>query len=116
MTLWAEEELSERVEVAVRMLLNAVERLSTDNRSLADEVARLLNQLEQKKQRKTTGKLRDNDSRGNDHPSTPFAYISCQLELINYRRCDDTACGSRCARQTKRHLDCAPYSLAVRRG
>ncbi len=64
--LLAEEELSERAEAAVRMLLNAVERLSADNRSLADEAERLRNQLEQKKKGKTTGKPGGNDSRGND--------------------------------------------------
>ena len=52
--LLAAEELSEQVELAVRLLLNVVEALSADRQSLADEVERLRKQLEQKKKAKTT--------------------------------------------------------------
>ncbi len=52
--LLAAEELSEQVELAIRLLLNVVEALSADRQSLADEVERLRKQLEQKKKAKTT--------------------------------------------------------------
>ena len=52
--LLAAEILSERVEAAIHKLLNVVEALSADKKSLADEVARLRKQLEQKKKDKTT--------------------------------------------------------------
>jgi hypothetical protein len=52
--LLREEELSERVELAIKKLLNAIEALTAHNRSLAEEVARLKAQLEQKKKAKTT--------------------------------------------------------------
>jgi hypothetical protein len=52
--LLAEEVLSERVEAAIQKLLNAIESLSADKRSLADEIKRLRKRLEQKKQAKTT--------------------------------------------------------------
>jgi len=70
--LLAEEELSERVEAAVRQLLNVVEALSADKRSLADEVDRLRKQLQQKKRDKTTrgGGSGDNIQKGDsDHSS-----------------------------------------------
>jgi hypothetical protein len=67
--LLAGEELSERVESAVRQLLNVVEALSSDNKSLADEVERLKKLLDQKKKDKTTGKGGDpNDP--NQKPKT----------------------------------------------
>ena len=47
--LLAEEELSERTELAIQELLNVVEALCADKKSLADEVERLRKQLEQKK-------------------------------------------------------------------
>ena len=47
--LLAEEELSERAEFAIHNLLNVVEALSADKKSLADEVERLRKQLEQKR-------------------------------------------------------------------
>lgn len=58
--LLREEELSERTELAIQKLLNVVEALSADRASLADEVERLKEQLEQKKKAKTTAD-RDND-------------------------------------------------------
>ena len=51
--LLGEEELSEHVELAIQQLLNVVEALSADQKSLADEVDRLRKQLEQKKKAKT---------------------------------------------------------------
>ena len=50
--LLAEEELSKRAEFAIHKLLNVVEALSADKKSLADEVERLRKQLEQKKKSK----------------------------------------------------------------
>lgn len=70
--LLAEEVLSERVEAAVQKLLNVVEALSADKKSLADEVERLRKQLEQKKKDKTTrgGKGDDPQQKsGSDHSS-----------------------------------------------
>ena len=47
--LLAEEELSDKIELAIQELLNVVEALSADKKSLVDEVERLRKQLEQKK-------------------------------------------------------------------
>ena len=57
--LLAEEELSERAEFAIHNLLNVVEALSADKKSLADEVERLRKQLEQKKKSKNTSSKDD---------------------------------------------------------
>ena len=70
--LLAGEVLSDRVEEAVRQLLNVVEALSSDRRSLADEVERLRKQLEQKKKGKTTG------GPGNDPNQPPKANHSSE--------------------------------------
>jgi len=69
--LLAEEELSERVEAAIQKLLNVVEALSADKKSLADEVERLRKQLEQKKKAKTTSNSDkdDNQDANSDHSS-----------------------------------------------
>ena len=70
--LLAAEELSEQVELAIRLLLNVVEALSADRQSLADEVERLRNQLEQKKKAKTSsgGDSDDKDKKSDsDHSS-----------------------------------------------
>jgi len=69
--LLAEEILSERVEAAVQKLLNVVEALSADKKSLADEVQRLLKLLEQKKKDKTTGGKGDDQQQksSSDHSS-----------------------------------------------
>ena len=70
--LLAEEILSERVEAAVQKLLNVVEALSADKKSLADEVARLRKLLEQKKKDKTTGGGQGDDQQqksDSDHSS-----------------------------------------------
>lgn len=70
--LLAGEELSERVEAAIGKLLNAVEALSVDKQALADEVARLRKQLEQKKRDKTTrgSDPQTSDAKGkSDHSS-----------------------------------------------
>ena len=66
--LLAEEELSERVEAAIQKLLNVVEALSADKKSLADEVERLRKQLEQKKKAKTT-KNSDKDNQADNQDS-----------------------------------------------
>jgi len=66
--LLREEELSERVERAIKKLLNAIEALTADKKSLADEVQRLKAQLEQKKRAKTTA-----NPPGDDHHQTPPA-------------------------------------------
>lgn len=70
--LLREEDLSERTELAVQKLLNAVEALAADKQSLADEVERLKSQLEHKKQAKTTSNS-PGDARpqtlGSDHSS-----------------------------------------------
>jgi predicted KAP-like P-loop ATPase len=47
--LLAEEELSDRTELAIQDLLNVVEALSADKKSLVDEVERLRKQIEAKK-------------------------------------------------------------------
>ena len=60
--LLAEEELSERAEFAIHNLLNVVEALSADKKSLADEVERLRKQLEQKKKAKNTSSKDDKDT------------------------------------------------------
>jgi hypothetical protein len=49
-------DLPAEVKTSIRQLLNVVEALSSDKQSLADEVERLKQQLEQKKKGKTTGK------------------------------------------------------------
>jgi hypothetical protein len=68
--LLAEEELSERVEAAIQKLLNVVEALSADKKSLADEVERLRKQLEQKKTKTTSNSEKyDNQDANSDHSS-----------------------------------------------
>ena len=70
--LLAGQELSDRVEAAIQKLLNVVEALSADKKSLADEVERLRKQLEQKKKSKTTGnkdKDDQSDNQDSDHSS-----------------------------------------------
>jgi hypothetical protein len=72
--LLAEEELSERVELAIQKLLNVVEALSADKQSLADEVERLRKKVEQKKNAKTTSNSPAGDQDANqdsksDHSS-----------------------------------------------
>lgn len=70
--LLAAEELSERVEAAIQKLLNVVEALSADKKSLVDEVERLRKQLEVKKKAKTTSNSdKDNksDNQDSDHSS-----------------------------------------------
>ena len=64
--LLAEEELSERAEFAIHNLLNVVEALSADKKSLADEVERLRKQLEQKKKAKNTSSKDDKDTPSDD--------------------------------------------------
>ena len=59
--LLAEEELAERTEVAIQELLNLVEALCSDKKSLADEVERLRKQLEQKKKTKNTSNRNQDD-------------------------------------------------------
>jgi len=63
--LLREEELSERIELAIKKLLNAIEALTADKKSLADEVERLKAQLEQRKKAKTTA-----NHQGDDHNQT----------------------------------------------
>ncbi len=72
--LLAAAELSERVELAIQKLLNVVEALSADKKSLADEVERLREKLQQKKKAKTTAGGSVDDQEGNqesksDHSS-----------------------------------------------
>ena len=72
--LLAKEELSGRVEAAIQKLLNVVEALTADKKSLADEVKRLRKQLEQKKKAKTTSNSdkddkADNQDSNSDHSS-----------------------------------------------
>ncbi len=66
--LLAEEELSDRTELAIQELLNVVEALCADKKSLADEVERLRKQLEQKKKAKNkkNGNKDDQDAPGDD--------------------------------------------------
>ena len=66
--LLAEEELSDRTELAIQELLNVVEALCADKKLLADEVERLRKHLEQKKKAKNSsnGKKDDQDSPGDD--------------------------------------------------
>ena len=63
--LLAEEELSERTELAIEKLLDVVETLCSDKNSLADEVERLRKQLDQKKKAKNTS------NRNQDGQDTP---------------------------------------------
>jgi hypothetical protein len=75
--LLAEEQLSDRIELAIQELLNVVEALSADKKSLADEVERLRKQLELKKKAKNTSNSnkddketpRDDDRGSSDHSS-----------------------------------------------
>jgi hypothetical protein len=75
--LLAEEELSDKTELAIQELLNVVEALSADKKSLVDEVERLRNQLELKKKAKNTNNgdkdaketTRDDDRGNSDHSS-----------------------------------------------
>ena len=60
----AEEELSEKTELAIQELLNVVEALCADKQSLADEVERLRKQLEQKKKAQNNGNKGDQNSPG----------------------------------------------------
>ena len=64
-------ELPAVVELAFRQLLNVIEALSSDKKSLADEVERLRKQLEQKKKAKTTADTNDGDAQesNSDHSS-----------------------------------------------
>jgi len=66
--LLAEAELSERTEFAIQELLNVVEALCADKKSLADEVERLRKQLEAKKKAKNTSNRNkeDRDTPGDD--------------------------------------------------
>ena len=66
--LLAEEELSDKIELAIQELLNVVEALSADKKSLVDEVERLRKQLEQKKKAKNTSNSNkdDQDPAGDD--------------------------------------------------
>ena len=66
--LLAEEELSERTELAIQELLNVVEALCADKKSLADEIERLRKQLEAKKKAKNTSNRNkeDQDTPGDD--------------------------------------------------
>ena len=66
--LLAAEERSEKTELAIQELLNVVEALCADRKSLADEVDRLRKQLDQKKKAKNTssGNSDDQDARGDD--------------------------------------------------
>jgi len=66
--LLREGQLSERIEQAIKKLLNAIEALTADKKSLADEVDRLKAQLEQKKKAKTTA-----NRPGDDHNQIPPA-------------------------------------------
>ncbi len=69
--LLAEEEVSANAELAIQELLNVVEALCSDKNSLADEVARLRKQLDQKKKAKNTSsrenEKQDSDGDDNDH-------------------------------------------------
>ena len=75
--LLAEEELSDKTELAIPELLNVVEALSADKKSLVDEVERLRNQLELKKRAKNTNNSNkdaketpsDDDRGSSDHSS-----------------------------------------------
>jgi len=71
--LLAEEELSERVEAAIHKLLNAVEALSVDKKSLADEVERLRKQLDQKKKGKTTSGSKKDDQSDNQNSDSDYS-------------------------------------------
>jgi len=64
--LLAEEQLSDRTELAIQDLLNVVEALSADKKSLVDEVERLRKQLEAKKKPKTTRSKDDEDTPSDD--------------------------------------------------
>jgi Transposase IS66 family len=69
--LLREEDLCERIELAIKKLLNAVEALTADKKLLADEVERLKAQLEKKKNAKTTASPAAGDAsqRPPDHSS-----------------------------------------------
>ena len=73
--LLSEEELSERTECTIHKLLNVVEALSADKKSLADEVERLRKQLEQKKKSKNTSSKDDKDT-ASDEDSTSSDHSS----------------------------------------
>lgn len=70
--LLREEDLSERVELAIKKLLNAIEALTSDKKSLAEEIQRLKAQLEQKKKAKTTA----NPAGDDQHPTPPSDHSS----------------------------------------
>lgn len=67
--LLAGRELPESVEAAIHKLLNVVEALSADKKSLADEVERLRQQLDQRKRAKTTSGGAQDDHQNSDHSS-----------------------------------------------
>ena len=91
--LLAEEELSDKIELAIQELLNVVEALSADKKSLVDEVERLRKQLEQKK--KANNKSNSNkdgqgpagdDDRGNSAHSSEKRRKSKKNRKANDRR------------------------------
>ena len=91
--LLAEEELSDKIELAIQELLNVVEALSADKKSLVDEVKRLRKQLEQKK--KANNKSNSNkdgqgpagdDDRGNSDHSSEKRRKSKKNRKANDRR------------------------------
>jgi hypothetical protein len=67
--LLAEEDLSEKTELAIQELLNVVEALCSDKNSLADEVDRLRKRLDQKKKAKNASSREHEkqDSGGDDN-------------------------------------------------
>ena len=91
--LLAEEELSDKIELAIQELLNVVEALSADKKSLVDEVERLRKQLEQKKKAKNTSNSKKDgqgpagdDDRGNSDHSSEKRRKSKKTRKANARR------------------------------
>ena len=91
--LLAEEKLSDKIELAIQKLLNVIEALSADKKSLVDEVARLRKQLEQKKKAKNKSNSNKDgqgpagdDDRGNSDHSSEKRRKSKKNRKVNDRR------------------------------
>jgi hypothetical protein len=89
--LLAEEELSEKTELAIQELLNVVEALCADKQSLADEVKRLRKQLEQKKKakNKNNGNKDDQNSPGEDDSANSDHSSEKQRKSSKKRKAND---------------------------
>ena len=85
-----EEELTDRIELAIEKLLNVVEALSADKKALADEVERLRKTLDEKKKNKITAKPEDqpddDDQESNSNHSSEKRRRERRKKLLKKRQ------------------------------